>query len=198
MRQILAAIITLITIGYPFIFFFGLPHFELRTILLVLAVPLLLRFFTYKKHGIKGWLIPLIALLFFLIVLLKDSPQFFMLTPVLINLGLLTVFGGSLFTSQPLVERFARMQTQDLTTEELLYCRRINWLWCIFFLINGSIAGYLAWINDLALWTLYNGMIGYLAIGIFFGLELLYRHWRFRHYTGSWTDPFFKKLFPPK
>jgi uncharacterized membrane protein len=140
----------------------------------------------------------LLVLLFVILVFLKDDIQYFMFTPVLINLGLLVIFGGSLFSSRCFVERLALLQAKELSAEELLYCRQVNYLWCLIFLINASVAGYLAWSDNLVLWTLYNGLLGYLLVGTFYGLELVYRHWRFRHYTGSLSDPLFKKFFPPK
>lgn len=198
MRKIVDLLITLSFIIYPFVFFIGLSYFELRTMLLVLIVPLLLRFITLKKFTFKSKSILLFGLMFLGIVFLKNNPRYFMLTPVLINLGLLAVFGSSLFTSQCLIEKFARLQTNDLTAEELLYCRQINIIWCMFFLMNIGIAGYLTWINNLVFWTVYNGFIGYILLGALVVIELFYRHWRFRHYTGVWTDPFFMKIFPPK
>jgi hypothetical protein len=35
-------------------------------------------------------------------------------------------------------------------------------------------------------------------MGLLFAVELSYRSWRFRRYTGLSTELIFKKLFPPK
>ena len=191
-------LVTLVTVSYPFILFFGLSYYEFRTILIFLVVPLLFRFLFLKKYRLMTVVVSLLVLLFVILIFLKDDIQYFMFTPVLINLGLLSIFGGSLFSARCFVERLALLQAKELSTEELLYCRQVNYLWCLIFLINASVAGYLAWSDNLVLWTLYNGLLGYLLVGTFYGLELVYRHWRFRHYTGSLSDPFFKKFFPPK
>ncbi|MDX2471969.1 MAG: hypothetical protein QNL04_15470 [SAR324 cluster bacterium] len=198
MKQLGALTVFLLSLSYPFIFYFGREHFEFRSLLIFFAIPLLFRFVGLKKPSLKSLLILLLILLVFGFLHIQNNPQFFMFTPVLINLGLLWTFGSSLFTETCLVERFARMQSPELSLEQLAYCKRVNVLWCGIFIFNGSVALYIALINDLFLWTLYNGILGYVVIGLFGGAEYIYRHWRFRHYTGSITDPFFKKIFPEK
>ncbi len=198
MKPLTSALVFLLSLSYPFIFFFGSGHIEFRNLLLFFAVPLLLRFFSLKKPDLKSLLLLLLGGLGFAILHIQNNPQLFMFTPVLINLALLWTFGSSLFTDLCLVERFARMQSKDLSLEQVTYCKMVNLLWCGLFIFNGSVALYLALINDLVLWTLYNGILGYVIIGLFGGGEFIYRHWRFRQYTGSITDPFFKKIFPER
>ncbi|MBL4621504.1 MAG: hypothetical protein JKY89_03820, partial [Immundisolibacteraceae bacterium] len=45
------------------------------------------------------------------------------------------------------------------------------------FMVNGSIAAMLALYGSLEMWTLYNGFIAYLLIGILFGGEFLVRQY---------------------
>ena len=40
-----------------------------------------------------------------------------------------------------MIERFARMQVDDLSEEEVLYCRRVTMVWCALFLLNGIFRG---------------------------------------------------------
>ena len=60
---------------------------------------------------------------------------------MLINLVLLVGFAGSLRDGTPLVERFARMQVDDLSPAEIDYCRKVTRSGASFFVLNGSIAG---------------------------------------------------------
>ncbi|MCP4294869.1 MAG: hypothetical protein GY786_04625 [Proteobacteria bacterium] len=198
MKQVVALLLGLLTIGYPLFFFWGIKYFDLRTILPFLVVPFVLRLLIQKRSGVNRSLVGWAVAVFFVWIFLKEDSQYFMLTPVLINFALLIGFGRTLFTSECLIEKLALKQNKNLSPEERVYCRQVNYMWCWVFLFNMAVASYLTWINDLAMWALYNGFLGYLIVGGFGGSELFYRNWRFRHYTGSWSDPFFKKLFPPQ
>ena len=78
-------------------------------------------------------------------------------------------------------------------------CRRVTLIWVYFLGVNGVVAYYTACCTcSYAIWSLYNGLFTYVGIGLLFVVELSYRSWRFRRYTGLSTDFIFKKLFPPK
>ena len=47
--------------------------------------------------------------------------------------------------------------------------------WCVFFVLNGAIATVTAIIGDLKLWTWWNGLLSYGAMGLMFGGEYLLR-----------------------
>lgn len=97
------------------------------------------------------------------------------LYPVLVNVGLLAVFGASLFTPVSMVERFARMTEPELPAVAVAYTRRVTQLWCGFFICNGTLALVAAiWASE-ALWSLYTGVISYLLMGLLFGGEYIYR-----------------------
>lgn len=55
------------------------------------------------------------------------------------------------------------------------YTRRVTQIWCLFFIVNGSIALLTALYGDMALWTAWNGMIAYLLIGALMAGEWLVR-----------------------
>lgn len=120
-----------------------------------------------------------------------------LLVPALINLGLLITFGRSVARPPSLAERFARIHAADLTPEEVRYCRTVTLVWCVFFVVNGTLS-ILTALRSLEAWALYNGFLAYIAMGILFGIELTYRYWRFRRYEGAATDALFRWLFPPK
>lgn len=127
-----------------------------------------------------------------------NDPVGLLLVPALISLTLLMGFAHSLRVGPPMVERFARMQVETLSDEEVTYCRRVTRVWCGFFVVNGSIAAGLALAGRLELWALYNGLLAYLALGTLFVVEYLYRHYRFRRYVGAFTDPVLRRVFPPR
>lgn len=55
------------------------------------------------------------------------------------------------------------------------YLRKVTIAWLMFFLINAVISAATAISGSLKLWTLYNGFISYLAIGMMFAAEFLIR-----------------------
>ncbi|MFP3089350.1 AMP-binding protein [Treponema sp. TIM-1] len=55
------------------------------------------------------------------------------------------------------------------------YCRKVTLVWCLFFIINGGIAAATVFFASDVLWSLYNGGISYIFIGILFGGELMVR-----------------------
>jgi len=84
-----------------------------------------------------------------------------------------------------LVERLARLQEPELPTAAIRYTRRVTRVWCLFFIGNGLFSGWTVWHGDLALWSLYNGLISYLLMGALMAGEYLIRRrsrrdWRSR------------------
>jgi uncharacterized membrane protein len=103
----------------------------------------------------------------------------------------------TLISPPPVAEKFARVWVQNLSEDEIRYCRKVTQVWCAFFAGNGSLAAGLAVYASLGIWTIYNGVIAYLLMGTLFASEFLYRHWRFRRYVGTMFDPVLRRLFPP-
>jgi uncharacterized membrane protein len=97
------------------------------------------------------------------------------LYPVLVNAGMLELFAWSLHSPPSLVERLARLQHPDLPPEGVRYTKRVTLVWCLFFIINGGIALITALWGSMAVWTLYNGLIAYLLMGILFAGEYIVR-----------------------
>lgn len=128
--------------------------------------------------------------------LLLDDHRFVLALPVLINAGLLVTFASSLSTDMPLVERFARMQIDDLSPAELRYCRTVTVVWSAFFVLNGLAAGLLALLAPTAWWALYTGLIAYLLIGALGAGEYIVRKLRFGRYGTGLHDRLLSNLLP--
>lgn len=127
------------------------------------------------------------------------DPRILMLLPAAVSLALLVAFARSLAGPGPsMAETFARLQVDDLSAEELRYCRRVTAVWCAFFAMNALVAAGLALAGALAAWTLWTGLLAYVAMALLFAAELTVRTWRFRRYHGLPTDPLFKRIFPPR
>jgi uncharacterized membrane protein len=97
------------------------------------------------------------------------------LYPVLVNAAFLAAFAYSLASPPSMVERMARLTEPDLPPQAIAYTRVVTQVWCVFFVINGSIAlGTALWASP-AVWSLYTGVISYVAMGVLFGVEYLVR-----------------------
>ena len=92
-----------------------------------------------------------------------------------ISTFMLGLFGSSLLHGMPIAERLARLQEPDLPARAVQYTRRVTQVWCLFFLLNGLIAAGLTLWAPLSWWTLYNGLIAYIAMGLLFAGEWLTR-----------------------
>ena len=55
------------------------------------------------------------------------------------------------------------------------WTRRVTEVWCVFFILNGSIALYTALYCSMQVWALYNGLIAYVLMGILLGGEFVLR-----------------------
>lgn len=96
--------------------------------------------------------------------------------PVAVNGIMLVTFLSSLWQGMPIIERLARLRDPDLSPAGIRYTRRVTWAWCGFFTFNGAIACWTALYADLAVWSLYNGVISYLLIALMFAGEWLLRY----------------------
>ncbi len=84
---------------------------------------------------------------------------------------MLLLFGASLWSAMPLVERIARLREPVLPPAAVRYTRRVTQIWCLFFIGNGSMALFTCLLGNLRLWTLWNGAISYLLIAALMGAE---------------------------
>jgi len=199
-------------IGYPVLILAALSWLEPRQtalIVLGLAAARLLLFerglgasapsiLSRMRTAARDFALPIVGMAAVLLfTVFRNDPVGLLLAPVLMNLVLLSSFGSSLWSDRPMVERFARLQIPDLPPDEVRYCRSVTKVWCGFFVVNGSICLILALLRDSAMWALYTGFLSYLLIGSLFGLEYVYRHWRFRRYRGGFADRLLSSVFPP-
>lgn len=102
---------------------------------------------------------------------LTDRPGFLYFYPVVINLVLLAVFAGSLFSRMTVVERIARSREPNLPPSGVRYTRNVTKVWIVFFIFNGSIIYALGHAGYTQAWSLYTGFISYLLMGLLFAAE---------------------------
>lgn len=179
MRALLMALSAIILLAYPLAVYFGIHHFGMQAVVVFLALVFLYRLLANKKAKLKELKqITLITSVIGIILMFLSAifKQYDWLTyyPVVVSLCLFSVFFISLYQSQSIIERLARIQEPELPESAISYVRKVTQIWCVFFIINASIALYTCF-QPLEVWTLYNGLISYLAIGLLFFMEWLVR-----------------------
>ncbi len=174
MKQLLKVVVIILTIGYPFMVYWGLQYYSAAKLLPLLLILLALRWLTGNRPGERRVLLAILATV--LIVAFTWGHQIGLkFYPALVNLGFLILFAGSLFSPPSFVERLARLREPDLSPAGVLYTWRVTLAWSIFFVVNGSLAAATAlWASD-EIWLLYNGFIAYLLIGALAAGEWLLR-----------------------
>ena len=134
-------------------------------------LPMFLRLHPYLRFDKIGGLLIVIGAS----ILWSENASTARLYPVIVNLGLLAYFTWSLIHPPSAVERIARISEPNLPPHAVAYTARVTLTWCFFFLINGSIALYTAIWSSLEVWTVYNGLIAYVAMGLLFSVEFIIR-----------------------
>ena len=122
------------------------------------------------------WLAVIAAGGLILLGLLGDAEWGIRAYPVAINAVMLALFAFSLWQGPPFIERLARLREPDLPASGVRYTRRVTQAWCVFFVVNGSVAAWTAGYASLALWSLYNGVISYGLIALMFAGEWCCRY----------------------
>lgn len=180
MQHIFKTLIAIVVLLYPLAVYLGLHYFEPKTIALLLGVLVLIRGFIARGKFLQAfkslWLIVLIAglciatLSFFL-----NTTSGLKLYPAIITASFLAVFGYSLYSPPSVIERIARVQEPELPAEAIPYTNNVTKIWCTFFIVNILISLYTTFFTTIEVWTLYNGFISYLLMGLLFFGELIYR-----------------------
>ncbi|WP_304672767.1 hypothetical protein [Neisseria blantyrii] len=165
--------LTVLSIAYPALWYYGREAGWFVWLAAAMCGLWLLRALTAKLPQQRY--AALFITLFFAAVLVfgrRDSMYWY---PVLVNLMMLAVFGGSLFAGQTVIERLARLQQPDLPEKAVRYTRRVTQVWCVFFIINGTLAALLVRLGRYDWWAVYTGVIAYVLMGMLFAGEWLYR-----------------------
>lgn len=201
MRIAFAVLNGLLVAAYPVAVYVGLTRFSARGLGLLLLV-LLLPGMVAKLRAARRedlWVVlrlPLSVCAVLGLAALSNDARFVFAIPLLINAALFAQFFGSL-RGTPLVERFARMQNPALSPAQVAYCRTVTKVWCVFFVLNASVSGALAALAPLSWWTVYNGLLAYVLMGVLGASEYVVRKIRFREYGAGLHDRLLARLFPP-
>jgi uncharacterized membrane protein len=174
---------TLQTLGwlaYPLLIYFGLQVLQPRYVALLLAAAMLLRRRQQMQRLMAGLtrldrtiLVCLLGLAG--LTAIVNSELLLRLYPAAVAAGVFLLFATSLHTPPSMIERFARLQQPDLPPEGVRYTRKVTQVWCVFLILNSLTALYTALYSSREVWSLYNGLIVYVLMGLLFAGEWLIR-----------------------
>ncbi len=172
-RQKLARLVAVLGLFYPILVLLGLRHLSPAWLVGALSAVLVVRLALGNRGSGELILGTSVAVA---IGLLGIAPEIAVrVHPVLMSLGFGALFLHSLWHPPVMIERFARLAEPDLPDSARPYLRNVTLAWIAFFLGNAAIAAWTVAYGTLAQWTLYNGFISYLLIGLMFGGEYLIR-----------------------
>jgi uncharacterized membrane protein len=182
---------TLLIVGtfYPLVVYFGLQYISAKTwAMLALCITL------GRLAGMRRItrMLPLLTALLAAATLQSlslfwDADLAMLLYPTLMGLSFTCAFFYTLFSPPSMVERFATLR-QPVPAEAQGYLYKVTLVWVCFLLLNTLISAgtvYNALHNDLQLWTLYNGLISYLLMGLLLVGEWLLRPYWKRHHDNT-------------
>jgi uncharacterized membrane protein len=104
-----------------------------------------------------------------------DRPTAIKAYPILMSGGMALAFGRSLLTAPTLIETFASLRGPEITPDARAYMRKVTWAWFLFLSANTCLSALTLASGRLDLWTLYNGLVSYLLMGLLFAGEWLIR-----------------------
>lgn len=178
-----------LTVAYPFFVFFALVQCNAspRIISLALLVVCVIQFvaFTTKRKNPGQSMLPVIlrsagAAMVIILVLLTNSEWSVRLYPVVVSLSLLSAFVITLFRPPAMILRFALLQKPSLKDSDEYpavesYCIKVTVIWCCFFVLNALIAMWTTFFASSFVWSIYNGFVSYILIGVLLVGEYIYR-----------------------
>lgn len=200
MKKFLKVLFYVVAAVYPVLVFTMLVVFRMPVRILSLFVVVLACAFFLGASGVRksdgksekkalDWRPMLSSALFLLAGILCfvfNKKIFLKLYSVVISATMLFVFGSSLFFKPNIIFRFACLGDKSVKGSSFephvnSYCKKVTVVWCVFFVLNGSVSAFTALhdfgndaLND-KIWSVYNGGISYILMGLLFAVEFLVR-----------------------
>ncbi|MDO4879153.1 MAG: septation protein IspZ [Neisseria sp.] len=166
-------LLVLASLAYPPLWYYGREGGAFFWLAAAMCVLWLVRAAMPQTRAQRA--VALVLAFFFAAVPVLGRPDFMYWYPVVVNVLMLAVFGGSLFAGQTVVERLARLQHPDLPPRGVRHTRRVTLVWCGFFVFNGAAAAILAGMGRYDWWAVYTGAVSYGLMGLLFAGEWVYR-----------------------
>ena len=196
----MTVIMLILSIVYPvivfvFLYFLKTPVRVLSLFIIIVAAGVFLSVTSRKKDGdkksidIKQVITSVLLLTAGLLCLVTNKIFFLKLYSVSISAIFLILFGSTLFFEPTMIFRFATLADKSIIgssceNQVRKYCRTVTIVWCCFFILNGTISTVTAFSQNIfhiteeqadKVWTIYNGAVSYVLMGLLFAIEFCIR-----------------------
>ncbi|WP_331344658.1 septation protein IspZ [Cellvibrio sp. UBA7661] len=179
MKSLLTLLLTIVSIAYPVLVYFGIQHLNPATFAIIIFVLGLVKFLSTNNKSDTSQILLLAAVSVYSAgLLLSNSEHWLKLYPVIISWSVAALFAVSLRHKETVIERMARLGGAVITPKAKHYIRVLTLVWVFLLIGNGLIALYLASFASMKSWVLYTGLLSYGFFALFFACEYAYR----RHY----------------
>jgi uncharacterized membrane protein len=177
-KMVATGLLGMVLLLYPAFVYVGLAHGRWQVVGVAILILTAFRLALARSSTDTGRFIfapSAAAIALVTLALLSGSPNFLLYYPVAMNAAMLVLFVASLRYPPTVIERLARLHQPDLPPSGVLWTHKVTVVWCLFFVFNGAAALATILSGDLALWTLYNGIISYIAMGVLMAGEFVAR-----------------------
>jgi uncharacterized membrane protein len=178
-KKLLIILCVIVGFIYPFIISAGIKYnfldFLLPAIAFIFAIRLLLTYKQKSQFGFFSIISIICAVILCIVSWIFKSNNLVLYYPVFVNILLEIVFFSSLFSEKSIVTRLALLTHKELPPYAIKYTINVTKVWCAFFLLNGAFSLFTVLHGDIELWTIYNGFISYVLIGIVGIIEYAFR-----------------------
>ena len=111
------------------------------------------------------------------LVMQNQSTVLMYLPPVMINLGLLLLFGRSLKHDHiPIITRYAQLIDGHLDQQMSIYTKRVTQVWTILFFVLLIESICLSIFSPIVIWSLFTNFVNYILVIVIFVAEYIYRN----------------------
>ena len=165
---------------YPVLIYFGLNYFSPSQIgIFFLALFAIRSIFVKTRNRAARWQLIFTVTIGGVLAALTwvyNSEEYLLWYPVGLNFAFFIIFSYSLYHPPSVIEQLARnFSDREFTEAGITYTRNVTIIWSAFFAINGMISAWTVFYGSMEIWTLYNGLISYLIVGLILGIEVIIR-----------------------
>ncbi|MFD2631077.1 hypothetical protein [Idiomarina piscisalsi] len=171
MKLLLRTLISIVLIAYPLLVWWLAQQGLTDGLLLILLAVLVSQVAIQGIKNPRSWVSAAVLIVVAITFLFTDQLTSVLLYPVWMNAAMLIVFLLSLRFKPAVITRLARLMEGELSEKAVAYTEKVTWVWVGFFMVNGAISLFTVLHGDMDIWTLYNGFIAYVLMGLLFIIE---------------------------
>lgn len=171
MAKFLRIATTVLLIGYPFLVWWLAQHGYLLLLLVLLVTILGAQVISMGLRNPRSYIALSALVVIGIIAWFADPLTGVLYYPVWMNAAMFVLFVASLARPPAMITRLAQVMDGELSPAAVRYTERVTLVWAVFFALNGCAAWFTVQLDDMTIWTLYNGLIAYVLMGLLMMIE---------------------------